>query len=211
MSNTKSLGERVFEQIRKEILSGSLKPGDPLSECELASRVKVSRVPVREALIRLEAKGLISLIKDRGGVVRTFGIEEIRHLYEVRECLEGLAARLAAGRIPSKELQTFEKAFQAFKPTGSTGDITRLRRVNAQLHETISANCENPLLQRSLSDIREQVQLSRAFAHSKLSTVDVLNRVQDHLTILQALRSGNGAKAEERMRAHISRWRTISL
>jgi DNA-binding GntR family transcriptional regulator len=208
---TRSLGDRVFDQIRKEILAGSLKPGDPLSEREVAIRTKVSRVPVREALIRLEAKGLISLVKDRGGVVRTFGIEDIRHLYEVRENLEGLAARLAAGRIPPKELQQFEKALRAFKHSSNSDDIAQLRRVSAQFHETIIAKCGNPLLQRSLADLREQVQLSRAFTHSKLSMSDVLHRVQDHLAILRSLRNGDGSKAEKQMRAHISRWQTISL
>ncbi len=211
MANGRSLGDQVFDQIRKEILAGALKPGDPLSERELALRVKVSRVPVREALIRLEAKGLISLIKDRGGVVRTFGIDEIRHLLEVRECLEGLAARLAAGRIDPKELQAFEKALRAARPSGTASDLAQLRQVNADLHETISASCGNPLLQRSLSDIREQVLLSRAYMHARLSTADVLDRHNDHLAILRALKAGKGAQAEEQMRAHIARWRTMNL
>jgi DNA-binding GntR family transcriptional regulator len=211
MVTDKSLSDRVFDQIRKEILAGQLRPGDPLSEREVSLRAKVSRVPVREALIRLEAKGLIVLTKDRGGMVRTFGIDDIRHLQEVRESLEGLAARLAAGQIPSKQLWEFEKAMRVFGRSSNPGDTAQLWRANAQFHEAIIANCGNPLLQRSLADIREQIQLSRALMHSKQSLSDVLQRVQDHLTILRALKSGDGAKAEEHMRVHISRWRTINL
>jgi DNA-binding GntR family transcriptional regulator len=211
MATDKSLSNRVFDQIRKEILAGQLRPGDPLSEREVSLRANVSRVPVREALIRLEAKGLIVLTKDRGGMVRTFGIDDIRHLQEVRESLEGLAARLAAGQIPSKQLWEFEKAMRVFRRSSNSGDTAQLWRANAQFHEAIIANCGNPLLQRSLADIREQIQLSRALMHSKQSFSDVLQRVQDHLTILRALKSGDGAKAEEHMRVHISRWRTINL
>jgi DNA-binding GntR family transcriptional regulator len=68
MAKAKSLSDKVFEKIRKEIVSGALNPGAALLERELALRMKVSRVPVREALIRLEGKGLVTLVKDRGAI-----------------------------------------------------------------------------------------------------------------------------------------------
>jgi DNA-binding GntR family transcriptional regulator len=86
-----------------------------------------------------------------------------------------------------------------------------LRRVNAELHATIGANCGNPLLHRALSDIAEQVELSRTYTHPRLSTPEVLVRLKDHIGIVRALKSGNGAKAEEAMRNHFARWRTINL
>lgn len=210
-SSADTLGNRVFNHLRDAILEGTLRPGDPLSEREIAATTKVSRVPVREALIRLEAKGLVSLVKDRGGIVRTFGIEEIRHLYEVRECLEGMAARLAAGRIDRDQLRKFERSLKSFRRGSDAAELAKLRRVNEQLHEAISQSCGNPILQRALSDIRGQITLSRTWAHSRFSDEDVMHRVQDHLAIVRALLQGDGAKAEEHMRAHIARWKTIKL
>ena len=211
MAKAKSLSDIVFKQTREEISTGLLKPGEALLERELALRMKVSRVPVREALIRLEGIGLVQLVKDRGGVVRTFGAHEIGHLYELRQALEVLAARLAAGNIPLEKLQEIEDALRAFKSDGDPADRARLRRVNADLHALIAANCGNPFLQRALSDIAEQVELSRAFTRSRLTIQEVLVRLEDHLEIIEALKSGYAARAEGAMRAHFERWRTINL
>jgi DNA-binding GntR family transcriptional regulator len=211
MEKSKSLSDKVFDEIRKEILSGILKPGDALLEREWALRMDVSRVPVREALIRLEGKGLVKLVKGRGGIVRTLGAQEIGHLYEMRQALEAMAARLAAGHIAPSKLQEIEDALAAFKPSENQEDLARLRSVNADLHATIAANCGNPLLQRALSDIADQVAFSRTYTHPRLSMPDVLVRLEDHFGIIRALKSGDGMKAEEAMRAHFERWHTINL
>src|SRR5690606_22427183 len=93
--------ELAFNQIRQAILDGSLKPGDPISEREFSKQSNVSRVPIREALIQLEACGLVSYRKARGAFVRAFEIKEIKELYQIRESLEGQAAHNAAGSIPT--------------------------------------------------------------------------------------------------------------
>src|SRR5688572_2944480 len=89
-----SLTDRVHDTLRSAILEGRLGAGAHLSVPALATQLGVSRSPVRDALFRLEGDGLVRTVPHRGAVVRGAGAEDIRELFELREALEGLAARL---------------------------------------------------------------------------------------------------------------------
>lgn len=203
--------ERVFKQLRKAILDGKLEPGQPIAERALGELAKASRIPVREALIQLQNRGLVTLIGGRGAFVRTFTLDEVRQLYEVREALEGTAARAAAGHIDPSELDRFESAFEGFLGRANGGSSEGVRRVSTAFHEAIICECQNPLLERVVADIRSQIHLSRKLSYRYASHTQILRGVKEHLAILRALRAGNGALAEQRMRAHIAAWRALRI
>ncbi len=199
--------DRVFHETHKAIVAGELKPGDPISEREYGKRANVSRVPVREALIQLESAGLVTMIPERGAFVRAFGLQDVRQLYEVREGLEGMAARLAAGRMDAGDLSRFVALFRAFLDAGGEVNRDEMHAVNVRFHEAIALSCDNALLQRMLSNIRDQIQIARVRRFSKSSTAEILERARHHLGIAEALLAGDGAEAERRMRAHVAAWR----
>jgi len=210
MSN-RNQRERVFQEMRGEILDGILKPGDPISEREYSKRANVSRVPVREALIQLESRGLVTYRKAQGAFVRAFGVDDIRQLYEVREQLEGASARLAAGKMEAAALDEIEAKLLSFKEAKTQKQRDEIRAVNTELHDTILKSCGNVILQRMLGDVREQITLSRAWRFHASSEEEILERVNDHLKILHALRDGDGERAEREMRLHIAGWRKLQF
>lgn len=203
--------ERVFDQMKVDILGGVLKPGEPISEREYSRRANVSRVPVREALIQLEGRGLVTYRKAQGAFVRSISVDDLRQLYEVREQLEGAAARLAAGHVEPEVLDSIEAKLLAFKEAKSPAQRDAIREANTELHDVILCACGNAILQRMLGDVKEQIILSRVLRFSASSEEEILARLDDHLRILRAIRAGDGARAEQEMRAHIAGWRQLKL
>src|SRR5579864_4335379 len=105
----RTLWERVHEFLRDEIMADRLPPGTELQEVALAEALGVSRGPVREALGRLSAEGLVSIRPRNGAVVRSLSKDEFIEAYQVREALETFALRLAVPRLTSEDHQTLER------------------------------------------------------------------------------------------------------
>jgi DNA-binding GntR family transcriptional regulator len=202
--------QRVVSETRAAILSGAFKAGEALSERALGEAAGMSRVPVREALIQLEGCGLVQFINGRGAVVRTFGLNEIRDLYEVRESLESRAAALAAGHIDTSALEPLECELRALL-AAKNPSAEKAQQVGSALHDLVLVECRNALLKRLLTDIRDQIQLSRTISYRKASRAQVIQGVKEHLALIRALRDGDGERAGERMRVHIAAWRSVAL
>src|ERR1700686_5658444 len=98
----------TYEEIRKWILDGDLVPNQPLSEYRLGTELKVSRTPVREALRRLEHEGLVWFAMNRGAFVKGLSVADIVEVYQVREQLEGFAARVAASEMLESDIEVLE-------------------------------------------------------------------------------------------------------
>src|SRR5690606_24936012 len=132
-----SRAELVYEALRDDIFNNRLRPGERVSEERIAQRLKVSRTPVREALKRLHAEGLVEITPHRGAVVRDPSGEELAELCTVREVLEGLAARLAARSISDVELYTLERLINEMDAAAREDRIDDLIQYNHQFHESI--------------------------------------------------------------------------
>src|ERR1700682_3154662 len=113
------------ELIREAILEGRLEPGARLKEEELARELGISRTPVREALLMLQAEGLIETVPNRGAVVRTHDADDLIDLYQLRALLEGYAARQAAARVSDEELDLLRESCDRFDAIADT-DIREL-------------------------------------------------------------------------------------
>jgi DNA-binding GntR family transcriptional regulator len=124
------------ELIRQAILDGRLEPGKRLKEEELARELGISRTPVREALLMLQAEGLIVTVPNRGAVVRAHDAEDLQDLYQLRALLEGYAARLAASRISDDTVGQLRESCERFEALGSD-DIRELVRENLLFHNAI--------------------------------------------------------------------------
>ena len=137
-----SLGSRVFQKIRDNILNGTYKENDELRETAIGKELGVSRTPVREALRQLELEGLVTIIPNRGAYVSGISHKDIWDIYKIRSMLEGLCARWAAEHITEEQLDQLEESlllseFQMKKESGfSTEQVAALDgRFHAVLYE----------------------------------------------------------------------------
>jgi DNA-binding GntR family transcriptional regulator len=98
----------VHERVRKEIIDGTLAPGERLTETHIAERFDVSRTPVREALVRLQADGFVELVRNRGAFVSKWTEDDLEEIFGLRIMLEGYGARIGAGKIGPDEIASLE-------------------------------------------------------------------------------------------------------
>jgi DNA-binding GntR family transcriptional regulator len=176
-----TLWQRVYDHLRTEILEGRLEPGAELGEVALAEQLGVSRGPLREAIGRLAAEGLVTVSPRRGAVVRTLSKEEFLELYQVREALASLNEEMEAHAAGNK-VELFFEANLAF---------------HAQLLEA-SGNQKLEELYRQLLD-----QLGRYRLRSLTLRGNLKRSVSEHKAILRAASRGDAERAAQLMAEHI--------
>jgi DNA-binding GntR family transcriptional regulator len=201
------LRDRIHGRLRAAILSGELSPGTPVIEAELATRLGASRTPVREALRRLEAEGLLDSRGLRGSVVRALKADEVECVFEIREALESLAARRAARTLREPELRKLEQHVDSMRD--SVDDANELGRHDTAFHDTILAAANGDRLKKMLTDLREEL-----IAYRYLSLADPERRratIAEHDEILAALRAHDENAAATRTAAHIANARAAVL
>jgi DNA-binding GntR family transcriptional regulator len=198
----------IVERLRDDILAHRLSPGERLVECDLTARFAVSRGPVREALRRLAAEGLIEHAPHRGAVVRRLSRREIRELFQIRVEMESLAARLAAEAADAEERARFAEDIQAiFSETPR--EVCDYLRENAAFHEAIMRLAGN----RQLREVSMRLQLPLIMAQvGDALTGEVLRTsVGEHRAIAAAILRQDGAAAAAAMRAHLERAAALAL
>ncbi|TCP49946.1 DNA-binding GntR family transcriptional regulator [Tamaricihabitans halophyticus] len=198
--------ETIRQQLRARILSGSYEPGDPIPERAIAEELDVSRVPVREALRQLERDGLVSIIAQRGAYVRQFSAENMQSLYQAREALEGMAARLTAERVDETYLADFVVSFQGLVDGSITMDPAEASELGNDFHNAIAKGSRNATVIELLSTIHDQVRLCRRLAYGHASPAWARKAAEEHLAIAAAISNGDPDLAERTMRAHVSTW-----
>ncbi|WP_457094583.1 GntR family transcriptional regulator [Microvirga sp. P5_D2] len=193
------LGEAVFRSLCQAFRVGIYRPGDRLREEDVAQRLQVSRTPVREALGRLLAKGLVEPASGRGLVVRSLGTAEVLELYAMREILEGAAARLAAQHASPSEIDALvdlESAFEA-----RSNDPAEMARLNRAFHEMIFRSARNRYLDSALQELQDGIALLGATTFSiggRPSTA-----AEEHQALIGAIAAHDADRAENVARAHI--------
>ena len=140
------LRDQVTDHIRSQIVSGDFEPGARLIERELAEQLGVSRVPVREALRRLESEGFVTVVPRRGVVVRPLTRDDLEDLFDVREALEVQAVRLATRRGSAEELAELERAVAEGVEALALGDQPRIEASNKAFHDIVVQMAHNELL-----------------------------------------------------------------
>ncbi len=203
-----SLGDRVVHQLLDHLLSGQITPGSRLREVELAARLGVSRTPVREALARLARDGLVELLPNRGAIVRQLGADELRHIYQLREALEGLAAELACERCTPDDLARLQALFDA-TAARDANFAAACRRVDQELHRLIAARSGNPVLAQEIRRFHDLVQLVRERVDDVSGALD--QALAEHRAILTALERRRPAEARAAMTAHIRRALEVAM
>ena len=194
---------RIASILKKAIYAGEYKSGDELSLTDLAAKLGVSRTPVREAFLSLEAEGLITLRMNRGAIVNTIDKKFIRDRFEMRILLEGEAASLAAlNQMDTKDLQRriemLEKEGWDHLPEKESSYVSLI----AELHLAIWTAAGNEKLKSYLLELwngpSHQSDEASTLSHYQAST-------REHLELLDAIERGDAPLAKEIMRGHIKR------
>jgi len=201
--------------LEEAIVSGEIPPGSVLRQEHLSEQFQVSRTPVREALRRLAALGLVSFEPNRGVRVRMLSRDEIREAFMVRAELEGLATELATGKITDAELAELERAERRFSETTSRlVEMTHVGRQDLQLarewllanhgfHDVIYAAADVPLVERMAKAARRTFLMTPVWAMGgDLDDLYVKNDRQ-HRAIREAIAAGSAAGARVLAREHV--------
>ncbi|UJQ94863.1 GntR family transcriptional regulator [Mariluticola halotolerans] len=193
---------KIAERIRERIRRGTFAPGQRLIEVDLADEFQVGRGRIREVFKILVGEGFLEFIENRGVYVRRFTRAEILEMGQVREVLEGLAARLAAEMPKTQEQVDQLRAHQAaLDAAANSFDIDGYNRENFAYHATICGMSENRHIEAFLYRVRlplYRLQLPRSFTEDSMSRSN-----SDHQVITAAIISGNPDAAEAAMRAHV--------
>jgi DNA-binding GntR family transcriptional regulator len=197
----------VYDRLREAIVSGELEAGAPLVEATVAARYGISRTPVREALRRLEQDGLVER-GDRGMRVRTRSPEEILEIYEARIVLEGAAARAAAERGTKLDLMRIGHALERMQAI-DPGDDTAMAETNRAYHEAIWTASHNATLVDLLT--RLQSHLTRYPSTTLTSEGRWEAVLREHADLLQTIENRDGTKAARIAEEHMTEARDIRL
>ena len=162
----RSSSQRAYDLILRSILTGVLPNGKRLPEVPLANGLGLGRTPVREALMRLEADGFVRSEPRVGMVVAGNTIESLAEIYEVREVLEGFAARLAARYARPSDVLALRRVLAETEAATAADDIPRLRALNNRFHQLIHVAARNDQLRRDLQRLFNLVRLSPVSAYS---------------------------------------------
>jgi GntR family transcriptional regulator of vanillate catabolism len=204
---------RVIVRIREMILQGELAPGERVREVELASKLGVSRTPVRESLPILAQEGVLTQLDTRGFVVRAFTPQEVMDAIDVRGVLEGLAARMLAEQGPSRRLiqslhECLREGDEIFgKRHLVESDEARYGEMNKQFHDFIVHGCGSKVIAEAIErNGRIPFAAAHAIAFDKVDLPGMYDFLRaahrQHHAIVQALENGEGARVAALMFEH---------
>jgi DNA-binding GntR family transcriptional regulator len=203
----RSRAEFVHAVLGGAILAGKFGGGERVREEEVAQLLGVSRTPVREALRRLESQGLLEPRAGRGLCVVAMDRQQILELYEMREVLEGAAARLAARHASSFEIGLLESLLN--ECSAAEDDPDRLASVNRLLHRAIYDASHNRYLLSALQGVYDSMALLGATTFTVPARPKTANR--EHRAIIRAIAKRAPEAAEEAARSHIERAKETRL
>ncbi|WP_419996677.1 GntR family transcriptional regulator [Streptomyces boninensis] len=200
MTTVEPLGavrERVLATLRQDIIAGRLRPGDRLVERELADRLGVSRVPVREAIRSLVGEGFVAFETPRRTVVRRLTRTDVRELFELREALEVYAAGLAAERAGRDELAALAELLDRAATATRTGAGEAIADANTRFHDGILSLAGNSLLVEVMQPVDGRLRwLTRRNEEWR-------QLLAEHRELYAAIASGDAERARGQALAHV--------
>lgn len=197
----RSLTRLLTEELKTAIITGKLAPGERLSEEKLTSSLNVGRVPLREALRRLEAEGYVTFLSNQEMAVSKPSMEDLQEYYTIASVLEGLAARLAVERAQPEELSRLRELHQLLREAYQKRDLSRYYEANSNFHHFIAEIARNERLYRLIEQMRQEIQKTRILSFHLPQRLDYSMR--EHDQILDAFLKKNPELAEATMVKHL--------
>lgn len=200
---TKTKSRAIYDELKKEILSGKLAPETHLVIKQIANRFGVSDIPVREAIKELTSEGLIETIPHIGSRVAEISYKKLNEILVMRECLEPFAAKLAVSSIDEKTIEQLETYNNEIKKAFEKGDKERCSAINRKFHVLIYTASNNELLIKTISQLMDnEKRMKNIFQYfpELLAT-----SLQEHSAMIKYLKERNGDLMADVMYKHKKR------
>jgi DNA-binding GntR family transcriptional regulator len=204
--------ERALTALRDMIMGGDLRPGARLGEVELADRLGVSRTPVREALTRLAAEGLVEIAPNRGARVATWTVAELEGVFDLRSSLEPQLTAYAVPRATPDDIEELDALATGMHEVGSPGphqDLEALVPLNRAFHDRLVVLAGHPTLAAALSAAIHPPIVRRNFLTYDEASLG--RSLAHHSEIVAAMRAGDPEWARAVMTSHIANARAVMV
>ena len=198
---TPNLAEQVRDAILGEIASGQLAPGERIIQEQIAKTLGVSRQPVQQALLLLRNDGVLHDAPGRGLAVAPLVPDQVKHMYNMRAVIEGLACRLAAENNAGRAAKLGPALIDAGRKAAASGSVTRMVVADMKFHEFIYTLSGNPLIEPSMAT--HWVHTQRVMGEVLMKDETPRDIWNQHAAILEAVARGDAATAEALARSHI--------
>ena len=205
----RSLGQSVFENLKRAIVKGDLTPDSRVVEGRVADALGISRTPVREAIHKLEREGLVRQGPKGGFFVAGLTPEDMEEIFGIRSVLESYAAKLAAIRHLEAELRPLEEKLEAYQECLDRGDLDALPRINTEFHDLLYGLSRSRRLIKMINGLKDHIYRFRLVI-LKIEEMAKLSN-EDHRLMLRAMKVRDAEEVERLVREHILRGQDIIL
>ena len=208
-ANSPSLHEAIFQKLRSLLVEGAIAPGSKLNERELAERLHVSRTPIREAIRRLAADGLVELIANRGAIAVQLSLADVIHTFDVIAQLEGYSGELAAKNISNATLSELEALQYEMMASYARRDLSSYYKLNLGIHHLINQAANNPVLSQLFTQVNARIEALRF--RSNQNGVKWEKAVEEHQEMIDALKARDSERMRKVMIQHVMNKRDVVI
>ena len=205
----RSVGESAYASLKGAIVKGDLHPGQRLVESRLSAQMGISRIPVREAIKKLEQDGLVERLERGGFIVKDPSRAEIEETFGIRAVLESYAAALATGHMDAPTIDRLENVLALYREALERRDIAKMTQLNDQLDEIIFNTSGSRKLYALIANFRDFISRYRKVLLTCMDYAAI--SLSDHEKIVQAMKERDGERVEKLMRKHLLRGRDILI
>lgn len=199
----RNLSDEVADSLRESIRSGSLPPGTRLVERDIAARLGVSRIPVREAIQRLAEEGLVRKVAHRGTFVYSPSAAEIEQISSLRVVLERFVVERVMERWRSKHEAQLRRIVRRMRAAAAAHDMRQVYELDYEFHRTLWEIADHELLLEVISSLRARISRFLYEANSALTDTELDHHIASHDQLIDILKSGDQAQAQEEITRHV--------
>lgn len=197
-----TLSDLTLDAVRRRILAGVYREGEPLRQDSLADDLGVSRIPIREALRELEAEGLVTFSPHRGAIVSSLSLAEIDEIFTLRADVEARLLREAIPHLTAEHLALVDDVLDRYERAFLDNDVATWGELNWQFHAALYAPADRPVTMKIVQRLHRQCD---RYSRMQLALTHSESRAhEEHRSIAAASREGNVPLACRRLRDHIS-------
>jgi len=202
MSMLPKEAEIAYETMREKIIRGEYGPGFPLTEIPLSVEYGTKRTRIRQILQRLERESLVEIFPHRGAFVKPITGKDLQEIFEMREAVESMAARLCARRRDDEALRHLCDLFEKYRKSSTDGFLKEKIEIGERLHQFILQNSKNGRIVDTMQHLK--LQIMRVWEVGIRIPDRIQSAFREHLEILSAITERDEALAERKMKEHIS-------
>jgi DNA-binding GntR family transcriptional regulator len=201
-NSTTTFQQQAYDLVKARIMNLDLKPGQYVTDSQIADELNISRTPVRQALGLLEHEGLLISQVRRGWKVYSLSLEDIHEIFDIKVVLEGMIARRAAGCDDAEKRAALREAMERMKQAAAAHDDEAWREADVELHDTLFSMCSNERAARIIRNLNEK------WWRVRIGFLAVQGRIErsnpEHEAIVESILAGDGEEAERLMRIHLN-------